>query len=139
MVYLLFLLTLALGVTSTLLAKDVFTPYVPSVDQLGKRQISASQAEKALNITWGPSLDIGLTSSTIIKFTTVFSPGNPPRPEQMKGTIFLWPGIWDPRDRTHTNLIQSVAEYTPPEKLRGVCNPRPGQWFVKSLLHDAGF
>jgi hypothetical protein len=88
MVYLPSLLTLALGVTSSPLADDGFTPYVPPVDPLGKRQ-SAAAADRALNVTWGPSLDIGITSSAFVKFTTVFSPGYPPKPEQMKGIMYL--------------------------------------------------
>jgi hypothetical protein len=138
MVYLLSLLTLALGVASSSIADDVFTLHVSSMNPLEKRQmIPAAAADRALNITWGPSLDVGLTSSTFVKFSTVFSPGYPPKPEQMKGIIYLWPGLWDPRDRNHTALIQSVVEYAYPEMLRGVCNPKLGQWFVNSMLQEA--
>jgi hypothetical protein len=87
------------------------------------------QADRGLNVTWGPYVDFGYQNSPkafITGLSTVFTVGNPP--QNHLGNTFLWPGVWDPRNRNTADLIQTVAEHYTAQKLRSTCNASLGQW-----------
>jgi hypothetical protein len=83
---------------------------------LGKRQFA----------TFGPHLSFGQTDSEYIKMTTTFVPGNPPA--MMVGSLFIWPGLFDQKNRSDGDLIQTVVEFTDQPKMVQTCNAGAGQW-----------
>jgi hypothetical protein len=70
--------------------------------------------------------------------TTTFIPGNPPA--MMVGSLFIWPGLFDQKNRSDGDLIQTVAEFTDQPKMVQTCSAGAGQWQAlaasKELLKD---
>jgi hypothetical protein len=83
---------------------------------LGKRQFA----------TFGPHLSMGQTDSEYIKLTTTFVPGAPPA--QMTGSLFIWPGFFDQKNRSEGDLVQTVAEFHDAKGMKETCAAGPGQW-----------
>jgi hypothetical protein len=94
-------------------------------ESIGKRQIIPSA-------TWGPDVTLGQTNSEYIALSTIYSTGPPPA--QVKGSIFLWPGLFDQANRNGGDLIQSVIELHSAKESAETCQAKPGQWFVCSLF-----
>lgn len=88
---------------------------------LGKRQLLPSA-------TWGPDITLGQTDSEYVALSTIYSTGPPPA--QVKGSIFLWPGLFDQANRNGGDLIQSVIELHDTKVSKDTCQANPGQWFV---------
>lgn len=92
------------------------TPSTDDDSVLSKRQFA----------TFGPHLSMGQTDSEYIKLTTTFIPGAPPA--QMTGSLFIWPGFFDQKNRSEGDLVQTVAEFHDPKGMKETCNAAPGQW-----------
>jgi hypothetical protein len=90
----------------------------PLDNVFGKRQFA----------TFGPHLSMGQTDSEYIKMTTTFVPGHPPA--MMVGSLFIWPGLFDQKNRSEGDLIQTVAEFTDRPKMQQTCNAGAGQWYT---------
>jgi hypothetical protein len=82
--------------------------------------------------TFGPHLSLGQTDSEFIKMTTTFIPGHPPA--MMVGSLFIWPGLFDQKNRSDGDLIQTVAEFTDRPKMVQTCNAGAGQWQAPALI-----
>jgi hypothetical protein len=79
--------------------------------------------------TWGPYVELGYTKSEFIHLSTIYTPGYPPT--NNKGTIFLWPGLWDRKDQNRADLVQTVVEYYgSPIQNTLVCDAKPGEWVI---------
>jgi hypothetical protein len=87
----------------------------------GKRQVIPSA-------TWGPDITLGQTNSEYTALSTIYSTGPPPA--QVKGSIFLWPGLFDQANRYGGDLIQSVIELHGAKETAQTCQAKPGQWSV---------
>jgi hypothetical protein len=86
--------------------------------------------------TWGPYVDLGYTKSQFVKLSTIYTPGYPP--SNNKGTIFLWPGLWDRRNQNQADLVQTVTEYYGSSyQLKNTCDPKPGEW-VRAYMTNIG-
>ena len=111
-------LTLAVGA-----AAGVYGPVNKHVrpGPIRKRQIIPSA-------TWGPDVTLGQTNSEYTALSTIYSTGPPPA--QVKGSIFLWPGLFDQANRNGGDLIQSVIELHGAKESTETCQAKPGQWFV---------
>lgn len=84
--------------------------------------------EKRQFATFGPHVSMGQTESEYIEMTTVFMPGRPPA--EAVGSLFVWPGLFDQKNRSEGDLVQTVAEYhSPLERQRKSCDAQPGQWW----------
>jgi hypothetical protein len=81
--------------------------------------------------TFGPHLSLGQTDSEFIKMTTTFVPGHPPA--MMVGSLFIWPGLFDQKNRSDGDLIQTVAEFTDQPKMVQTCNAGAGQWYARAV------
>jgi len=96
---------------------------------LGQSQVRIPPA------TWGPYVEMGFTKSEFVKLSTIYTPGYPPA--NNKGTIFLWPGVWDRRDQNKADLVQTVTEYYgSATKNENTCSPKPGEWVSYSASSD---
>ena len=71
---------------------------------------------------------MGQTDSEYIKVTTTFVPGHPPA--KMTGSLFMWPGLFDQKNRSDGDLVQTVAEFHEPRIMQQTCDPYPGQWYA---------
>jgi hypothetical protein len=78
--------------------------------------------------TFGPHLSMGQTDSEYVKLTTTFQPGMPPK--DMTGSLFIWPGFFDQKNRSEGDLVQTVAEFHEEKTMKLTCNAAPGQWYV---------
>lgn len=81
--------------------------------------------------TWGPDVTLGQTNSEYIALSTIYSTGPPPA--EVKGSIFLWPGLFDQANRNGGDLIQSVIELHGAKESKETCQAKPGQWFVDTF------
>jgi hypothetical protein len=92
-----------------------------------ERKSSILERRQIPSATWGPYVDLGFTKSEFIKLSTIYSPGYPPA--NNKGTIFLWPGLWDRKNQNKADLVQTVTEYYgTAKKLTATCSPSAGEW-----------
>jgi hypothetical protein len=88
---------------------------------------SALEKRQLPKATWGPYVDLGYTKSQFVKLSTIYSPGYPP--SNNKGTIFLWPGLWDRKNQNKADLVQTVTEYYgTTRQLAATCSPSAGEW-----------
>lgn len=90
-------------------------------ESIGKRQALPSA-------TWGPDITLGQTASEYTALSTIYTTGPPPA--QVKGSIFLWPGLFDQANRNTADLIQSVIELHDAKSTKETCQAKPGQWSV---------
>lgn len=90
-------------------------------ESFGKRQLIPSA-------TWGPDITLGQTASEFTTLSTIYTTGPPPA--QVKGSIFLWPGLFDQANRNAGDLVQSVVELHDAKSTKETCQAKPGQWFV---------
>jgi hypothetical protein len=117
------LVVLGLSLSLSLLFVSA-APLVSSSPSIGIS--SGSVLDKRQFATFGPHLSFGQTDSEYIKMTTTFIPGRPPA--MMVGSLFVWPGLFDQKNRTDGDLIQTVVEFTDQPKMVQTCNAAPGQW-----------
>ncbi|KAI8268326.1 hypothetical protein K4K58_005465 [Colletotrichum sp. SAR11_239] len=75
--------------------------------------------------TWGGSVSLGPTTSTIIKAVTTIIPGDAP-PTQ-NGVLALWPGM----SNGTGDLVQTTLESWPDNSW---CGAKKGQWCVRASL-----
>ncbi|KAK0382064.1 hypothetical protein CLIM01_00609 [Colletotrichum limetticola] len=75
--------------------------------------------------TWGGSVSLGPTTSTIIKAATTIIPGTAP-PTQ-NGVLALWPGM----SNGTGDLVQTTLESWPDNSW---CGAKKGQWCVRASL-----
>lgn len=94
-------------------------------ESVGKRQLIPSA-------TWGPDITLGQTASEFTALSTLYTTGPPPA--QVKGSIFLWPGLFDQANRNAGDLVQSVVELHDAKSTKETCQAKPGQWFVAPIL-----
>jgi hypothetical protein len=73
-------------------------------------------------VKFGPGYDFP-TTNEIVRTETTYTPG--PMEKDIKGLTFLWPGIWNPAQRTSGDLIQTVIEGS--KGGRASCSAKPGQ------------
>jgi hypothetical protein len=99
--------------------------YGPANRQIEKRQVLPSA-------TWGPDVTLGQTNSEYTAFSTIYSTGPPPA--QVKGSIFLWPGLFDQANRNGGDLIQTVIELHGAKETVETCQAKPGQWSGRQPL-----
>src|ERR1700760_2479469 len=91
------------------------------------RTLALEKRQLLPKATWGPYVDLGFTKSEFVKLSTVYSPGYPP--SNNKGTIFLWPGLWDRKNQNKADLVQTVTEYYGnTRQLAATCSPNAGEW-----------
>jgi len=67
---------------------------------------------------------------------TTFVPGNPPK--EMIGSLFIWPGLFDQKNRLDGDLIQTVAEFHVPQSMQTTCSAKPGQWCIRPFVVSHG-
>lgn len=113
------LLSLALALTACPL---VSTAPTSSLTQ----SFTDNGLEKRQFATFGPHVSMGQADSEFIEMTTVFIPGRPPK--ESIGSLFVWPGLFDQKNRSDGDLVQTVAEFHTPEKQQKSCTAKPGQW-----------
>jgi len=82
--------------------------------------------------TWGPFVSMGQTATEYIGLSTTFVAGYPPI--KPKGSIFLWPGLFDNANRNQGDLIQSVIELHSVDETRTTCGATAGQWWALHIL-----
>ena len=83
--------------------------------------------------TFGPHVSMGQTDSEFVEMTTVFIPGRPPA--EAVGSLFIWPGLFDQKNRSDGDLVQTVAEFhSPAEKHKKSCDAKPGQWLAMRIF-----
>lgn len=117
------LLTLALGLCFCGCPFTFAAPTANFVDTIVDNAI-----EKRQFATFGPHVSLGQTDSEFIEMTTVFMPGRPPA--EAVGSLFVWPGLFDQKNRSGGDLVQTVAEFhSPLEKQKKSCDAKPGQWY----------
>jgi hypothetical protein len=120
------LLTLALALRGCPLTFAAPTPTRVTTlvnNDLTKRQFA----------TFGPHVSMGQTDSEFVEMTTVFMPGRPPA--EAVGSLFVWPGLFDQKNRSDGDLVQTVAEFhSPAEKQRKSCDAKPGQWLALRIF-----
>ncbi|KAK6502744.1 hypothetical protein TWF481_007791 [Arthrobotrys musiformis] len=75
--------------------------------------------------TWGGSVSLGPTKSTIVKAVTTIIPG--PAPPTQNGVLFLWPGM----SNGTGDLIQATLESWPSNSW---CGAAAGQWCVRASV-----
>ncbi|QDS77457.1 hypothetical protein FKW77_006956 [Venturia effusa] len=93
--------------------------------------------EKRQFVTFGPHVSMGQTDSEYIEMTTVFVPGRPPA--DAVGSLFVWPGLFDQKNRSDGDLVQTVAEFhAPVEKQKKSCDALPGQWCIRPFVVSHG-
>ncbi|TID18950.1 Sexual differentiation process protein isp4 [Venturia nashicola] len=81
---------------------------------------------------------MGQTDSEFIELTTVFMPGRPPA--VATGSLFVWPGLFDQKNRSDGDLVQTVAEFhSPIERQRKSCDANPGQWCIRPFIVSHGY
>jgi hypothetical protein len=75
-------------------------------------------------LNFGPGYDFRVAAGNeIIRAETTYTPGA--MEKNIKGILFLWPGIWVPENRTTGDLIQTVIEGS---RTARECGGKPGQW-----------
>ncbi|KAK6539642.1 hypothetical protein TWF694_009848 [Orbilia ellipsospora] len=75
--------------------------------------------------TWGGSVSLGPTKSTIINAVTTIIPG--PAPPTQNGELFLWPGM----SNGTGDLVQTTLESWPSNSW---CGAAAGQWCVRASV-----
>lgn len=75
--------------------------------------------------TWGGSVSLGPTKSTIINAVTTIIPGTAPTTQN--GELFLWPGM----SNGTGDLVQTTLESWPDNSW---CGATKGQWCVRASL-----
>ncbi|KAK6353905.1 hypothetical protein TWF730_008327 [Orbilia blumenaviensis] len=75
--------------------------------------------------TWGGSVSLGPTKSTIVKAVTTIIPG--PAPPTQNGVLFLWPGM----SNGTGDLIQATLESW---QSNSWCGATTGQWCVRASV-----
>ncbi|KAF5021561.1 hypothetical protein F66182_6390 [Fusarium sp. NRRL 66182] len=75
--------------------------------------------------TWGGSVSLGPTKSTIIKAVTTLIPGAAP-PTQ-NGVLFLWPGMSNGTGHLVQTTLESWAD-------NSWCGAKKGEWCVRASL-----
>ncbi|TID19954.1 Sexual differentiation process protein isp4 [Venturia nashicola] len=85
-----------------------------------------------LSATWGPDITLGQTASEFTTLSTIYTTGPPPA--QVKGSIFLWPGLFDQANRNGGDLIQSVVELHDAKSTMETCQAKPGQWCIRPFV-----
>jgi hypothetical protein len=78
--------------------------------------------------SWGHTVYLDAKASEWIYMSVIYSPGKPPA--NPKGSLFLWPGLFERENYQRSNLIQTVTELHSPAENRQVCGAKPGQWYV---------
>ncbi|RDI88100.1 Sexual differentiation process protein isp4 [Venturia inaequalis] len=125
------LLTLALALWGCPLT--FAAPTTDSIDTLVDNVI-----EKRQFATFGPHVSMGQTESEFIEMTTVFMPGRPPA--ESVGSLFVWPGLFDQKNRSDGDLVQTVAEFhSPMERQKKSCDANPGQWCIRPFIVSHGY
>jgi hypothetical protein len=76
--------------------------------------------------SWGHTVYLDAKASEWIYMSVIYSPGKPPA--NPKGSLFLWPGLFERENYQRSNLIQTVTELHSPAENRQVCGAKPGQW-----------
>lgn len=90
--------------------------------------VSIGKRQSLPSATWGPDITLGQTASEFTALSTIYTTGPPPA--QVKGSIFLWPGLFDQANRNAGDLIQSVIELHDEKSTKETCQGKPGQWSV---------
>jgi hypothetical protein len=75
--------------------------------------------------TWGGSVSLGPTKSTIVNAVTTLIPGAAPATQS--GELFLWPGM----SNGTGDLVQTTLESWPSNDW---CGAKTGQWCVRASL-----
>lgn len=75
--------------------------------------------------TWGGSVSLGPTKSTIINAVTTIIPGT--APSTQNGELFLWPGM----SNGTGDLVQTTLESWPSNDW---CGAKTGQWCVRASV-----
>lgn len=64
-----------------------------------------------MSVNFGPGYDFKVApGNEIVRAETTYTPGA--MEKNIKGLLFLWPGLWVPENRTTGDLIQTVIEGT---------------------------
>jgi hypothetical protein len=86
--------------------------------------VSAQRGDGGRGLTFGPGYQFKVSAGNeIIRAETTYTPGA--MEKNIKGILFLWPGIWVPEQRETGDLIQTVIEGS---RSAMECRGKPGQW-----------
>jgi len=107
-------------VSASLIAPNAGQPHT-IVGPLDKRQVLPQ-------VSWGHTVSLDAKVSEWIYMSVIYSPGKPP--PNPKGSLFLWPGLFERENYQRTNLIQTVTELHDAGQNWQICGARPGQWYV---------
>jgi hypothetical protein len=92
-------------------------------------QVPENLLEKRQQATFGPHVSLGQANSEFVELTTIFVPGHPPA--KTVGHLFVWPGLFDQKNRSDGDLIQTVVEAAEEKTMQLTCLAGPGQWYVE--------
>lgn len=87
--------------------------------------VSAATPKLAPRDTWGGSVSLGPTTSTIKKAVTTLIPGTAPTPQN--GVLFLWPGMSNGTGHLVQTTLESWAD-------NSWCGAVSGEWCVRASL-----
>ncbi|QDS71419.1 hypothetical protein FKW77_003339 [Venturia effusa] len=86
--------------------------------------ILASLVSAQLGLNFASGYDFKVSAGNeVLRSETIYTPGA--MEKNIKGILFLWPGLWVPENRTSGDLIQTVIEGS---KTGRECRGKPGQW-----------
>jgi hypothetical protein len=86
--------------------------------------VNAQLGDGGRALTFGPGYQFKVSAGNeIIRAETTYTPGA--MEKNIKGILFLWPGIWVPEQRETGDLIQTVIEGS---RSAMECRGKPGQW-----------
>ncbi|KAF2429794.1 hypothetical protein EJ08DRAFT_268380 [Tothia fuscella] len=115
---------------------SIASPWIPSSQSSSRNAKTNSNPpfphRKRQFATFGPHLSLGQTESEYIKLTTTFIPGRPPA--TATGSLFIWPGFFDQKNRSEGDLVQTVAEFHNSSTMKDTCGAGPGQWCIRPFV-----
>jgi hypothetical protein len=109
---------------AVLAAGALATPFGPLAPSLSDLNAPTGTKDRRVD-TWGGSVSLGPTKSTITKAVTTLIPG--PAPPTQNGELFLWPGM----SNGTGDLVQTTLESWPDNSW---CGATAGQWCVRASL-----
>jgi hypothetical protein len=110
--------------TKSLLLLSALTTIITATSLPSKRQLPKA--------SWGPYISLGQTQSEYTSLSTIYTPGKAP-PNQ-KGTLFLWPGLFDQANRNGGDLVQTVIELHNAKDTTTTCGAKQGQWCIRPYV-----
>ncbi|KAF2663791.1 hypothetical protein BT63DRAFT_460915 [Microthyrium microscopicum] len=119
---------------AALAARCISASFVPVGERPGPKIIGPIEKRQLPQATWGHTLYLDAKKSEYTSLSVVYSPGKPP--PNPKGSLFLWPGMFQRENYTKSNLIQTVTELHSPLENQSVCGAKAGQWCIRPFVVD---